>query len=60
MLLIAFSFDPLRRWLEKETDRLLFGAQEDEEESRQGNADGAVVAARWVWFFRGGVPESNS
>ena len=25
VLLIAFSFDPLRRWLEKETDRLLFG-----------------------------------
>ena len=32
VLLIAFSFDPLRRWLEKETDRLLFGARDGDEE----------------------------
>jgi hypothetical protein len=29
VLLIAFSFDPLRRFLEEKTDRLLFGDRED-------------------------------
>ena len=36
VLLIAFSFDPLRRILEQKTDRLLFGEQGVEGECRKG------------------------
>jgi len=35
VLLIAFSFDPLRRFLEEKTDRLLFGPREDNREGRK-------------------------
>ena len=35
VLVIAFSFDPLRRVLEEKTDHLLFGAQEDRKEHKK-------------------------
>lgn len=36
VLLLAFSFDPLRRLLEKKADRMLFGRRTGREHGRPG------------------------
>jgi|GEM_PF-1849451 len=60
VLLIAFSFDPLRRFLEEKTDRLLFG--ERGEEGKRGAGRGVrkgrtgsrtVLALLFPWSRRG-------
>lgn len=54
VLFLAFSFDPLRRFLEEKTDRLLFGKRA--EEGKRGKRRGArtVLALLFPWSRRGG------
>ncbi len=54
VLFLAFSFDPLRRFLEEKTDRLLFGERAEEGNRGRRRGSRTVLALLFPWSRRGG------